>query len=188
MKYRELGVAGCFEVLQAPMSDDRGWFSRIFCTSEFEDHDLETRVVQINNSLSFSRATLRGLHYQIGESAETKLIRAISGSVFDVCLDLRSESPTFRRWSAVEVSAKKRNMLYVPRGCAHGILTLEPDTELMYLVSASYEPKAERGIRWDDPAFCIEWPMAPLFISDKDANWPLWNPPHLRSEDGPQGL
>jgi len=135
---------------------------------------MDPRVSQVNNSFSVDTGTLRGLHYQVGSAAETKLVRAVSGSVFDVCLDLRRDSPTYLQWAGIEVSVNNRTMLFVPRGCAHAILTLEPNTELIYLASQNYNGAAESGARWNDPAFGIEWPLEPTLISEKDANWPLW--------------
>lgn len=174
MKFEPLNVAGAFAVSLEPRGDERGWFSRLFCQQEFAEAGLDPRVSQVNNSLSVETGTLRGLHYQLGASAETKLVRAVSGAVFDVCLDLRRDSPTYLQWAGIEVSASNRTMLFVPRGCAHAILTLEPDTELIYLASQAYNGAAESGARWNDPAFGIEWPIEPTVISDKDANWPLW--------------
>lgn len=152
--------------------DDRGFFARFFCVDEFSRAGLETRFVQVNNSLSSVRGTLRGMHYQLGDSAEVKIVRCIRGAVFDAIIDLRPDSPTFRKWFGAELSDENRRMMYVPRGFAHGILTLTDHTELLYLVSDFYAPSAERGIRWNDPAFAIEWPVAVAEISAKDAAWP----------------
>jgi dTDP-4-dehydrorhamnose 3,5-epimerase len=124
--------------------------------------------VNVNNSLSAHRGTLRGLHYQLSPAAEVKLVRCIRGALFDVALDLRTG-----RWFGVELSAENRRMLYVPEHCAHGLLTLADGTEALYLASAHYSPEHERGVRWDDPAYAIEWPLAPTVISEKDRAWPL---------------
>jgi dTDP-4-dehydrorhamnose 3,5-epimerase len=174
MRYRELPVKGCFEIDLEPRGDDRGWFSRLFCEREFADHGLVPEICQINNSFSAETGTLRGMHFQRGPAAETKLVRAIKGSLFDVVIDLREESPTYGSWAGIEISSERRNMVYVPRGCAHGILTLEPETELLYAVSAQYDPSSEGGVRWDDPLFDIDWPQQPFHISHKDRSWPLW--------------
>jgi dTDP-4-dehydrorhamnose 3,5-epimerase len=115
---------------------------------------------------------LRGIHYQVGQAAETKLVRAVSGAVFDVVVDLRPESATYKRWSGIEVSADNRQMLYVPRGCGHAILTLVDETELIYFSSQAYSGADERGVRWDDPAFGIDWPIVPKVVSNKDRSWP----------------
>ena len=174
MKFEPLAVDGSFAVTLEPRGDDRGWFSRLFCQTEFAHAGLDPRISQVNNSFSAIKGTLRGLHYQVGAAAETKLVRAVSGAVWDVCLDLRPESPTYLKYAAIEVSAANRQMLYVPRGCAHAILTLEDDTELIYFASAPYSGADERGARWNDPAFGIEWPLQPTVLSEKDADWELW--------------
>lgn len=174
MKFEPLDVAGAYAVTLEPRGDERGFFARMFCQTEMIEAGLDPRISQVNNSLSRDRGTLRGLHYQIGDAAETKLVRAVRGAIFDVVVDLRTDSPTYLEWSGIDVTADNRQMLYVPRGCAHGILTLEDDTELIYMASHHYVPEAERGARWDDPAFGIRWPIEPSVISDKDANWPSW--------------
>ena len=174
MKFEELKVAGAFRVSLEPRADDRGFFARMFCEQEMAGAGLDPRIAQVNNSFSAYAGTLRGLHYQVGASAETKVVRAVQGAVFDVVLDLRKESPTYLAWDGIEVSAANRAMLYVPRGCAHAIMTLQDDTELIYLTSHAYDAEAERGVRWDDPAFGIDWPMEPRVLSEKDSAWPMW--------------
>jgi dTDP-4-dehydrorhamnose 3,5-epimerase len=156
--------------------DDRGFFARMFCEKEFGAHSLETRFVQANNSLTANAGTLRGMHYQLAPSAEVKLVRCIKGSLYDVILDLREDSPTFGQHFGAELSAGNRRMLYAPRGFAHGFVTLEPDTEAVYLVSDFYSPEAERGVRFDDPRFSIVWPVSPAEMSEKDRNWPSFDP------------
>lgn len=155
--------------------DDRGFFARFFCVDEFSKAGLETRFVQVNNSLSTARGTLRGMHYQLGDSAEVKLVRCIRGAVWDAIVDLRPDSQTFKKWFGAELTAENRRMMYVPRGFAHGIITLTDDAELLYLVSGLYAPSAERGLRWNDPAFSIEWPIKATEISQKDDAWPDFN-------------
>lgn len=172
MQFEPLAVAGAYVVTLEPRGDERGWFSRLFCQQEMADAGLDPRVNQVNNSFSRNAGTLRGLHYQVGPAAETKLIRVVGGAVFDVVVDLRPESPTFKRWAGEELTGENRKMLYVPRGCGHAILTLVDDTELMYFASQSYSGENERGVRWNDPTFGIEWPREPAVISDKDASWP----------------
>lgn len=152
--------------------DDRGFFARFFCVDEFGRQGLETQFVQINNSLSTKRGTLRGMHYQLAPSAEVKVVRCLRGAVWDAIIDIRPDSPTFGRSFGAELSADNRRMMYVPRGFAHGILTLTDDTELLYLVSDLYAPREERGVRWDDRRFAVEWPLEPTEISAKDAAWP----------------
>jgi dTDP-4-dehydrorhamnose 3,5-epimerase len=156
--------------------DARGFFARVFCEREFAAEGLETRFVQANNSLSAKRGTLRGLHYQLPPAAEVKLVRCIRGALWDAIVDLRPDSPSFGRWYGAELSAENRLMMYVPRGFAHAILTLTEDAEALYLVSAFYGPEQERGLRWNDPRFAIEWPAEPAEISPKDAAWPLFDP------------
>lgn len=175
MKFRELGIRGCFEVELEPRADERGWFSRAFCTSEFQARGLDPVIAQVNTSFSHDGGTLRGLHYQRGHAAEAKTVRAIRGAAFDVVVDLRRDSPTFLQWTSIELSSDQRNAIHVPKGCAHGILTLEDNTELLYAVSTAYEPTAEAGLRWDDPAFNVRWPREPVQISAKDRAWPLWS-------------
>lgn len=156
--------------------DDRGFFARFFCEREFGDEGLETRFVQANNSLSAKKGTLRGMHYQLAPSAEVKVVRCLKGALWDAILDLRPDSPTFLKWFGAELTAENRLMMYVPRGFAHAILTLTDDTEALYLVSDFYAPQEERGIRWNDPRFGIEWPIQPAEISEKDASWPDFDP------------
>jgi dTDP-4-dehydrorhamnose 3,5-epimerase len=156
--------------------DDRGFFARLFCEREFANVGLETRFVQINNSLSAKKGTLRGLHYQLPSAAEVKVVRCIKGSLFDVIADLRPDSSTFGKWYGAELSEHNRLMMYVPRGFAHALLTLTDDVEAFYLVSAFYDPEQERGIRYNDPKFKIEWPIEPAEISPKDRNWPDFDP------------
>jgi dTDP-4-dehydrorhamnose 3,5-epimerase len=152
--------------------DERGFFARAFCTREFEAAGLTSSFAQVNNSVSLRRGTLRGLHYQLPPAAEVKIVRCIRGSLYDLILDLRPDSPTFGQSFGAELSAENRLMMYVPQGFAHGILTLADDTEILYFVSDFYAPGLERGIHWNDPRFAIKWPIAPLEISAKDESWP----------------
>ena len=133
---------------------------------------LDPEIMQINTSMSVAKGTLRGMHYQTEPKAETKVIRCLRGAIHDVIIDLRRDSPTFRQWYGCELTEENRSMLYVPRGFAHGFVTLEPRTEVIYLVSEYYSPECERGVRWNDPAFKIDWPVAPTVISDKDQQFP----------------
>jgi dTDP-4-dehydrorhamnose 3,5-epimerase len=156
--------------------DDRGFFARVFCQNEFKQASLVPSIVQINNSLSAKKGTLRGLHYQLPPNAEMKLVRCIRGTLWDAILDLRPDSPTFGQSFGAELTENNRLMMYVPRGFAHAILTLSDNTEAFYLVSAFYTPDQERGIRWNDPKFQIAWPIEPTEVSQKDARWPDFNP------------
>lgn len=175
MRFSETDVAGAYIIDIEPFSDDRGSFSRIFCRDEFQEHGLEPRIVQSNLSVNHHAGTLRGMHYQAAPMEETKLVRCIRGALFDVVVDLRPDSPTFRRWAGVELTAENRRAFFVPRGCAHGFQTLVDDTEAIYDVSAPYTPGLERGVHYADPAFGIPWPLPVASISDKDAAWPFFD-------------
>jgi len=181
MKFTETPLPGAFVINLEKRGDDRGFFARFFCEREFQARGLNSRIVQINNSFSRSRGTLRGLHYQLAPRAEDKIFRCLRGAIFDAILDLRPDSPTFRKSFAVELTAENRTMLYIPKGFAHGFMTLADDTETLYLVTEYYSPEHERGIRYNDPQFGIHWPLAPAVISDKDRNLPDFNPAtHLK--------
>ena len=168
MKFTPSPLSGAFLVDLEKRGDDRGFFARAFCEQEFAAQGLATRFVQVNNSLSAFKGTLRGMHYQLAPKAETKLVRCIRGSLWDVILDLREGSPTFGDFFGAELSAENRRMMYVPKGFAHGFITLQDDTEAFYFVDEFYAPAHERGIRWNDPRFNIEWLLAPAVLSDKD--------------------
>lgn len=176
MIFNETPLKGAYVIELEKKGDERGFFARFFCERAFRAANLINQFVQINNSLSAEKGTLRGMHYQVAPHAETKIVRCIKGALFDVILDLRQDSPTFGKSFGVEITADNRKMMYVPEGFAHGFLTLEDDTEAFYLVSAFYTPEAERGVRWDDPKFNIQWPEKPKIISDKDQNHPLFDP------------
>lgn len=177
MLFTEIELAGAFVVELERREDDRGFFARAWCEDEFAAQGLDTRVSQCNLSFNERQGTLRGMHYQVAPHAEVKVVRCTQGAVYDVIVDLRPGSPTYRRWTAVELSAENRRLLYVPEGFAHGYQTLEDATETFYQVSVPYTPEAERGVRWDDPAFSIEWPDVPQrVISEKDRNWPDFTP------------
>ena len=176
MIFTETELPGAYVLDLERREDDRGFFARAWCMNELGDHGLETRIVQANVSFNNRKGTLRGMHMQVAPHAEVKVIRATRGSVLDVIVDLRPDSPTFKRWTGVELSAGNGRALYVPEGFAHGYQTLEDDTETFYLVSEFYAPDAERGLRWDDPALGIEWPDPEnAILSDKDASWPDWS-------------
>ena len=172
MIWRETELAGAFVVESEPIEDERGWFARIYDEGELEQNGLATRFAQGSLAYNKERGTLRGMHYQADPHAEAKLVRCISGAVHDVIVDLRPASPTFKRWVAVELIAASGRMLYVPEGLAHGYLTLENESETLYLISAPYAPEAARGVRWDDPALGIAWPDEPRVLSEKDKAWP----------------
>ena len=152
--------------------DERGFFARTWCVREMEAHGLNPCIVQCSMSFNVKRGTLRGMHFQAPPSEEAKLVRCTAGAIYDVLLDLRPESPTFKRWHAVELTSENRLALYVPEGFAHGFQTLADNTEVFYEMSQFYEPAAARGVRWNDPAFGIVWPLAAPTISGKDAGYP----------------
>jgi dTDP-4-dehydrorhamnose 3,5-epimerase len=178
MNFKKTPITGAYVVDIEPKGDERGFFARGFCQQEFEALGLNSKIVQANIGVSRQRGTLRGLHYQVSPYAETKLIRCTAGAVFDVIVDLRPASSSYRKWLGVELAADTRRMLYVPEGCAHGYLTLVDNTEIFYLVSQFYSAESERGLRWNDPVFGIEWPITQdLVISEKDRRWPNWSEP-----------
>ena len=156
--------------------DERGFFARSYCRNEFAAHGLHLDYVQSNVSFNTHRGTLRGMHYQAKPDEEIKLIRCIRGAIYDVIIDLRKDSPTYKQWLGVELDAEGRRMLYAPAGFAHGYLTLADDTEVQYQVSAFYSPESERAVRWNDPAFNIKWPIQPEVISAKDRRHPDFVP------------
>ncbi len=168
MKFTETKIPGAWLIDLEKRGDDRGFFARAFCENEFGAHGLVTRFVQVNNSLSAQKGTLRGMHYQLAPKGETKVVRCIRGALYDVILDLRQGSPTFGQSFGAELTAENRRMMYVPKGFAHGFITLADDTEAFYFVDEFYAPDRERGVRYDDPKFRIEWPIAPVVVSDKD--------------------
>jgi dTDP-4-dehydrorhamnose 3,5-epimerase len=170
MKFIPTPLAGAYTIEPEKREDDRGFFARAFCVNEFDVHGLDRNIVQINNSLSKDKGTLRGIHYQLAPKAETKIVRCIRGSLYDVIVDLRPDSPTFLKWFGAELSAENRTMMFVPKGFGHAFITLEENTEAFYMVTEFYAPEHERGLRWDDPAIGIQWPAEPVIISDKDRN------------------
>jgi dTDP-4-dehydrorhamnose 3,5-epimerase len=178
MIFTETPLSGAYVIELDKQSDERGFFARVFCEREFADHGLASRFVQVNNSLARGKGTLRGLHYQLPPSAEAKAVRCIRGSFYDVIVDLREKSPTFEQHFGIELSAENRRMLYAPKGLAHGFITLEANTETFYFADEFYAPERERGIRWDDPRFGIEWPLEPAVISEKDRGHPDFDPDH----------
>ena len=166
-------ISGCVVVRQERHADDRGYFARTWDGAELARHGLTAEVAQCSVSFNHSRGTLRGMHYQAAPHAEAKLVRCTRGALFDVCLDLRPDSPTFRQWYGETLTADNGAALFVPEGCAHGFLTLEDETEVFYTISAPYVPEAGRGVRWNDPAFGIAWPGEVRVIHPRDAGYPL---------------
>lgn len=172
MRFDPSKLAGAWVIEPEPIVDERGAFGRIWCAREFEEHGLDTRIAQVNMGFSHRRGTLRGLHLQLGEHAEAKLVRCTRGEIYDVIVDMRPDSPTFGNWHGVRLSAANRRMIYSPPGFAQGYLTLSDDAEIYYHTTAFYEPAAATGIRWDDPALGILWPAAVEILSDQDRAWP----------------
>lgn len=172
MRFTATAIAGAFIVEVDPLVDERGLFARTFCAETFAAQGLPSVYPQCNLSVNHSRGTLRGLHYQLAPRAEAKLVRATRGTVFDVAVDLRPDSPSYLQWASVELCADRRNAFAIPAGCAHGFLTLEDGCELIYHMSSIYAPDLARGARWDDPLFAIDWPFAPVVIGERDATYP----------------
>ena len=176
MKFVNTKIDGVYIIEVEPHNDERGFFARTFCAEEFGIRGLKTSMVQTNISYSKHRHTLRGMHYQTFGAEEVKLVRCYAGSVLDVIIDLRKESPTYLKYYSTELTETNNQMLYVPEGFAHGFLTLEDNTYLSYQVSSFYSPGKERGIRWNDTEIKIKWPVAmPEVISEKDSSWPDYN-------------
>ena len=172
MKFRETTISGVFEICLEPHTDERGFFARSWCQKEFADHGLNSKLVQCNISRNTRKGTLRGMHFQEAPFSETKIVRCTRGSVYDVVLDLRPPSKTFKKWIAVTLTEGTGNSVYVPDGCAHGFLTLADGADVFYQMSEFYKPEASRGVRWNDPAFGIHWPAEVKVISDRDRTYP----------------
>ena len=172
MIFQDTKLQGIVEIHLEPKSDERGFFARTWCQREFAQSGLNSKLVQCSVSFNSRTGTLRGMHYQAQPHAEAKLVRCTRGAIYDVVLDLRPESHTYKEWIAVVLTADKRNMVYVPEGCAHGFLTLADDTEVFYQMSEFYSPESARGVRWNDPAFRIVWPAAIEVISERDRTYP----------------
>jgi dTDP-4-dehydrorhamnose 3,5-epimerase len=171
MIFTKTKLKDAFVIDIKPRSDARGFFARSWCQKEFEQHGLTPRVVQANLSFNHKKGTVRGMHYQAVPYGETKLVRCTRGAIYDVIVDLRAESSTYRQWISAELTADNHRMLFVPKGFAHGFQTLTDESEVAYQVSQFYTPGAERGTRYNDPAFGIRWPLDVTVISEKDANW-----------------
>ena len=172
MNFTPTPLAGAYVLVLERREDDRGFFARSFCQKEFAEHGLNPRIAQCNVSFNAKRGTLRGMHYQAAPYQEAKVVRCTQGSVWDVIIDLRRESPTFKRWHGIELSAENRLALYIPEGFAHGFQTLADASELLYIMSEFYNANASRGLCWDDPAFAIQWPLPNAHMSDRDRNFP----------------
>ena len=172
MRFHPLGIDGAWVVAPEPHRDGRGEFARTFCIREFAQRDLETEFVQHSASRTNSRGMIRGMHFQREPHAETKIVTCTRGAIYDVVVDLRPNSPTYREWRGIELSQENQLRLYIPKGLAHGFQTLVDDVEASYLISSYYEPASGSGVRHDDPAFGIAWPLPVTYLSDKDRAWP----------------
>jgi dTDP-4-dehydrorhamnose 3,5-epimerase len=173
MIFHELPIQGSYFIELDKKEDERGFFARSFCSERFRECGLIDQFVQHNVSWNRKKGTLRGMHYQEAPYGEAKLIRCIQGAIYDVFIDMRPKSPTYKQWFGKELSSKHHALLYIPAGCAHGFQTMKDDTEVLYQSSCCYTPHAERGIRWNDPAFKVQWPLTPTIVSAKDRNHPL---------------
>jgi dTDP-4-dehydrorhamnose 3,5-epimerase len=171
MHFTKTALVGAWMIDPNPHEDDRGRFVRAWCAQEFSEHGLDFSPVQANMGFSRHRGTVRGMHFQIAPALEAKLVRCTRGVIFDVVLDLRPASPTYGKWYGAELSAENGRMLYVPEQCGHGYQTLEDCTEIYYMASAFYAPSSVRGVRFDDPAFGIQWPLIATMVSEQDRNW-----------------
>jgi len=172
MEFHSTKLRDAYLVQLEPARDNRGFFARTFCVEEFAARGLETNYPQHSISFSTRKGTLRGMHYQRDQHSEAKLVRCTQGAILDVIIDIRPDSSTFRRWQAFELSSVNGHQLYIPKGFAHGFQTLSNDVEVTYLISAPYKPEAAHGIRYDDPAFGISWPLPVTELSEKDLQWP----------------
>lgn len=177
MKFTETKLPGAYVIDLEPIRDARGFFARAWSSSEFAACGLNSQTVQCNLSFNYRGGTLRGMHYQVAPNREVKLVRCTRGAIYDVIVDLRPSSATYRAWVGVELSLENYRMLYVPEGVAHGYQTLVDDSEVFYQVSEYYHPESERGVRWDDPSFGIEWPLPVSEISEKDRRHPDFTGP-----------
>lgn len=173
MKFIETKLKGAYIIESERLEDERGFFARTFCQKEFEAHGLNPKLVQCSISYNKLRGTLRGMHYQVAPMAECKLVRCTKGASYDVIIDMNPLSPTYCQWIAIELNNENRNMVYIPEGFAHGFQTLENDTEVFYQMSEFYTPEYARGVRWDDPAFGIVFPLKNQILSETDKNFPL---------------
>lgn len=176
MTFHETKLPGVFEIRLQPISDERGFFARSWCQKEFGQFGLDPRISQCSISFNPRKGTLRGVHYQAAPHTETKVVRCTKGAIYDVVVDVRPDSPAFKDWIGVELTAAKRNMVYVPEGCGHGLLTLQDETEVFYQISEFYHAELARGVRWNDPAFRIAWPGTVEVISERDRTYPDFAP------------
>jgi dTDP-4-dehydrorhamnose 3,5-epimerase len=176
LQFEPIHIPGAYRISLSPFVDDRGAFSRLFCSEEIAAIGHTAPIVQVNHSLNKEKGTVRGMHFQYPPHAEVKIIRCLRGSVFDVMVDLRPGSPTFLKWYGIELTPEAFNMIYIPEGCAHGFQTLQPDTELLYFHTAAYNKRSEGGVLHNDPMIGIDWPLPAVHLSEKDKHYPLLTP------------
>jgi dTDP-4-dehydrorhamnose 3,5-epimerase len=175
MQFTETEIGGAFILDAEQIADERGFFARSWARDEFEAHELNPHLAQCNLSYNHRKGTVRGMHWQAAPHAETKLVRCTQGGIYDVVVDLRADSPTYLRWIGAELTAENRRALYIPEGCGHGFQTLADATEVLYMITEYYTPAAARGMRWNDPAITVTWPLAVTVISERDAQYPDWH-------------
>jgi dTDP-4-dehydrorhamnose 3,5-epimerase len=181
--FTETPIPGAFVIDTERREDERGFFARTFCEDELRERGLESSVAQCNISWNRVKGTLRGLHYQAAPHEETKIVRCTRGAIWDVVVDLRSESKTYLQWTSVELTDDNRRSLYIPRGLAHGFITRTDDAEVLYMMGTSYAEGTARGVAWNDPAFAIQWPIEPVVISGRDQSYPRWDAPARPAND-----
>ena len=174
MIFRKTKLSGVYTIEPEPLIDDRGYFSRVFCENELRKKGIEFSITQINRSFTKKRGVIRGMHFQCPPMAEAKIIQCTKGAIYDVAVDLREESPTFKQWIAVELTSENKKMLFIPKGLAHGCQTLVEVCEVLYFMSEYYEPQCSKGVLWNDPLFGIDWPIKNPMFSEKDKKWPLF--------------
>jgi len=172
MIFTETKLGGVYVIEPEPLTDERGYFSRIFCKKEFQEKGIRFSIEQVNRSVTEKKGVIRGMHFQSAPMAEAKIIQCTKGAIYDVAIDLREESPTFKQWIAVELTAENKKMLFIPEGLAHGCQSLVENCEVLYFMSEYYEPKCSKGVLWNDPLFGIDWPIENPMLSEKDKNWP----------------
>ena len=173
MIFEKTPIERCWLIKRNVPTDERGYFSRLIDVKELEEKGIESSFVQISASKNYHKGTLRGMHMLEETEGENKYITCVDGEVFDVCIDMREESPTYLQYFSTNLSEENGYGIYIPKGCAHGFVALRDDSQLIYFMTAMYNPKAEKGFRWNDPAFKIEWPIEPETVSEKDNSWPL---------------
>jgi len=173
MKFIETKIKGLYVIEPELKIDKRGYFTRIFCKKEFARIGFNFKIVQVNRSLNLKKGTLRGMHFQKPPKAEDKIVQCLKGAIYDVAIDLRKNSPSYGQWLAIELNEENKKMFFIPKGFAHGFLSLADNSEVLYFMSEFYSPEYESGVRWDDPFFNIKWPIKNPILSEKDKNWPL---------------